>query len=149
MPVFRWRQNWNPFQDLEREVDRLLQGVDLTLHARSTRRFPLINLLDEGEQYILTAEIPGVELSDLDLTAANGVLTIKGVRKPPPEAREDSFRRQERFQGAWSRKLQLPDRICEDGMKAEYSLGVLRIHLPKDTEESVRRIPVSDGLTES
>ena len=93
MPVFRWGQAWDAFQDLEREVDRLLQGVNLTLHARSTRRFPLINLLDEGERYLLTAEIPGVELSDLDLTAANGVLTIKGVRKAPPEAREDSFRR--------------------------------------------------------
>lgn len=149
MPVFRWGQSWNPIRDLEREVDRLLHGMQLTLQTRSVRQFPPVNLHDEGDRYVITAEIPGVELADLDVTAANGILTLKGVRKPPAEATEDSFRRQERFQGAWSRKLQLPDRICEDGMKAEYSLGVLRIHLPKDTEESVRRIPVSDGLTES
>lgn len=145
MPVFRWRQNWNPFQDLEREVDRLLQGVNLTLQARSSRRFPLINLLDDGDRYVLTAEIPGVDLADLDLTAANGVLTIKGVRKAPPEAREDSFRRQERFQGAWQRTLQLPDRIDENEMKAEYTAGILKVILPKLANAPARSIPVSEG----
>ena len=76
---------------------------------------------------------------------ANGVLTIKGVRKPPPEAREDSFRRQERFQGAWQRTLQLPDRIDEEGMKAEYTAGILRIMLPKIAGTAARSIPVSEG----
>ena len=72
MPVFHWGQNWDPFRDLEREVDRLLQGMNLSLQ-RSARRFPLINLIDSGDRFVLTAEIPGVELSDLELTAANGV----------------------------------------------------------------------------
>lgn len=149
MPVFRWGQGWNPFQDLEREVDRLLQGMNLTLQARSTRRFPLINLLDDGSRYVLTAEIPGVELSDLEVTVAGGVLTIRGVRKPAQEAGEDSFRRQERFQGAWKRSLHLPERVNEDAMKAEYTSGVLRILLPKVADAVVRTIPVSEGPEES
>ncbi|MEZ6124445.1 MAG: hypothetical protein R3C49_14905 [Planctomycetaceae bacterium] len=66
MPVFRWGQNWNPFQDLEREVDRLLQTMNLSLQARSTRRFPLINLSEEADRYVLTAEIPGAEISTLN-----------------------------------------------------------------------------------
>ncbi len=144
MPVFRWGQNWDPFRDLEREVDRLLQGMNLSLQ-RSARRFPLINLIDSGDRFVLTAEIPGVELSDLELTAANGVLMIKGVRNPPQEAREDSFRRQERFQGAWQRSLQLPDRIDEDGMKAEYSLGILTVVLPKVAGIAARSIPITEG----
>lgn len=145
MPVFRWGQNWDPFQDLEREVDRLLQGMNFTLQGRSARRFPAINLLDSSDHYLLTAEIPGVALKDLELTAANGVLTIKGIRSTPPEAREDSFRRQERFQGAWKRVLQLPDKIDEEGMKADYSLGVLRVTLPKTSGGVARSIPVSEG----
>lgn len=145
MPVFRWGQNWNPLRDLEREVDRLLQGMNLSLQTRSPRRFPLINLLDEGSRYVLTAEIPGMELSDLEVTAANGLLTLKGVRKAPLEAREDSFRRQERFQGSWVRTLQLPDRIDEDGMKAEYTLGILKITLPKVAGTAARSIPVIEG----
>lgn len=145
MPVFRWGQNWNPLRDLEREVDRLLQGMNMSLQTRSPRRFPLINLLDEGSLYVLTAEIPGMELSDLEVTAANGLLTLKGLRKAPLEAREDSFRRQERFQGSWVRTLQLPDRIDEDGMKAEYTLGILKITLPKVAGTAARSIPVMEG----
>lgn len=145
MPVFRWGQNWDPFRDLEREVDRLLQGMNLTLQGRSARRFPLINLQDLGDHYVLTAEIPGVEVSDLDLTVSNGVLSIKGVRRSPPEAREDSFRRQERFQGAWQRSIQLPERITDADMKADYSAGVLRVTLPKSGDSMVRTIPVSEG----
>jgi len=105
----------------------------------------LINLVDEGARYVLTAEIPGVELKDLELTAANGILTLKGVRKAPPEAREDSFRRQERFQGAWQRSLQLPDRIDEDHMKADFTLGILTVLLPKVAGTPARSIPVSEG----
>ncbi len=147
MPVFRWGQNWNPLHDLEREVDRLLQGMNSSLQARSPRRFPLINLLDDGDRFVLTAEIPGVELSDLEVTAANGLLTLKGLRKAPPEARDDSFRRQERFQGSWKRTLQLPDRIDEDGMKAEYTLGILKVTLPKVAGSAARSIPVIEGPT--
>jgi len=145
MPVFRWGQSWDPLRDLEREVDRLLQGMNFSLQGRSTRQYPQINLLDKGDHYLLTAEIPGVALEDLELTAANGVLTIKGVRKPPAEARDDSFRRQERFQGAWQRNLQLPDRIDEEGMKAEYTLGVLRVTLPRSAGTVARSIPVTEG----
>jgi len=145
MPVFRWGQNWSPIRDLEREVDRLLQGMNLSLQARSSRRFPLINLIDEGHRYVLTAEIPGVDLADLELTAANGILTLKGVRKAPPEAREDSFRRQERFQGTWQRNLQLPDRIDEERLSADFTLGVLRVTLPKVAGAPARSIPVSEG----
>lgn len=145
MPVFRWRQSWDPFRDLEREVDRLLQGMNLNLQGRSNRHFPLINLFDQGDHFILTAEIPGVELSDLEVTIANGILTIKGVRKTPPEAREDSFRRQERFQGSWQRNLQLPERIDDEGMKAEYTAGILRVILPKTQDSVVRSIAVTEG----
>lgn len=147
MPIFRWGQNWDPFRDLEREVDRLLQGMNLTLQARSTRRFPLVNLEDLGDSFVLTAEVPGVEVSDLDVTVSHGVLSIKGVRKPPPEAREDSFRRQERFQGAWQRTIQLPERIDDERMKADYVAGVLRVTLPKSGDSIVRTIPVTEGPT--
>ncbi len=142
MAVFRWGQAW----DLEREVDQLLQGVNLSLHGvRSARRFPLMNLLESADSYLLTAEIPGVDINDLEITAAGGRLTIRGVRRSPDEARDDTFRRQERFQGSWQRSIQLPDRVQEEGLKAEYSAGVLRITLPKAAGGVARNIPVTEG----
>jgi HSP20 family protein len=146
MAVFRWGQSWDPFRDLEREVDRLLQGVHLTLHGvRPGRRFPHVNLLESDYCYVLTAEIPGVDPRQIEVTTASGYLTIKGNRTPPEEAREDSFRRQERFHGPWQRTIQLPDRVDEDGMKADYSAGVLRVTLPKAPSSLPRQIAVNDG----
>ncbi len=146
MPVFRWGQSWDPLRDLEREVDRLLQGMNLTLHGvRSARRFPPVNLVEFADRFVLTAEIPGMEVSDLEITAAGGLLTIKGTRRPPAEARDDSFRRQERYQGQWQRSVQLPDRVDEDHLKAEYTAGVLRILLPKAESTAPRSIPIVEG----
>ena len=145
MAVFRWGQSWDPFRDLEREMDRLLQGVSLSLNGvRFGRRFPQMNLIELEDCYQVTAEVPGVDPDELDISTSSGVLTLRGVRKPPEEAREESFRRQERFQGAWQRSIQLPDRVNEDKMKAEYSAGVLRVTLPKAPSTAPRKIRVSE-----
>ena len=146
MPVFRLGQAWNSIRDLEREVDRLLQGVSMTLHGvRSGRRFPQINLLDRGDSYVLTAEIPGMNPDELEVTTASGCLTIKGNRQPPDEAREESFRRKERFTGPWQRTIQLPDRVRDDELKADYSNGILRITLPKAPSSIPRQIKINEG----
>jgi len=146
MPVFRWGQAWEAFRDLEREVDQRLQEVNLSLQwTRSGRRFPLMNLIDLPNEFLLTAEIPGVDIADLEVTASGGRLTIKGIRHPPAEAHDDAFRRQERFQGTWQRTLQLPDRVEEEELRAECSAGVLRITFPKAASSTPRSISVTEG----
>lgn len=145
MAVFRWRHAWDQFQSLEHEMDRLLQGVNLTLqHVRHGRRFPHVNLYELDDEYLLTAELPGTAVDDLDLTVADGVLTIKGTRESDGVSAE-RFRRQERFQGAWLRSMNLPDRVQEAGMTAELRDGILKVHLPKAPATTPRQIPVSDG----
>lgn len=145
MPVFRWGQSWNQFQSLEQEMDRLLQGVSLTLqHFRQGRRFPHVNLFELEDKFVLTAELPGTSAEDLDLTVANGVLAIKGKRETDGVSPE-RYRRQERFQGAWQRSLNLPERILEGQMTAELKDGVLKVHLPKAPESAPRQIEVLDG----
>ena len=146
MPVFRWGQNWGAFRDLEREVDRLLEGVNLTFQGlRLGNRYPLINLYDQADEYLLTAELPGTRAEDIEITFANGVLSMVGEREPPESVSDEHFRRQERFVGKWQRSLSLPDRIEEEGMSADFEDGILRIHLPKVAEVKPRKIPVSDG----
>ena len=61
MAVFRLGQSWDPLRDLEREVDRLLQGVNLTFHGvRTGRQYPAVNLHESANEYILTSELPGL-----------------------------------------------------------------------------------------
>jgi len=146
MPIFRWGQAWNTFRDLEREVDRLLQGVNLAFPGvRLGQPYPAMNLYEREKEFLLTAELPGVRTEDLELTIAGGVLTIKGGRHHTPEVPEERFRRSERFRGSWQRTIPVPERVKHQELTAEFQNGVLKIHLPKAEETTPRQIPVVEG----
>ena len=145
MPIFRWDQSWSPLRDLEREVDRLIQGVEFTVQGiRMPRQYPAVNIFELEHEFLITAELPGMQL-----TIANGVLTLKGHRDSPVvdnrDIPEERFRRRERTFGEWQRSISIPDRISDEQLSAEFNDGVLKIHLPKLEEELPRQIPVSSG----
>lgn len=146
MPVFRWRENWNPFQDLEREVDRLLNSMSFPLQGvRLGRSFPQINFYEFEDHFLLTSELPGMRSCDLELSIAEGRLTLKGQRGPMNEFANETFIRNERFHGNWQRSITLPDRALEEGLKADLSHGILKITFPKAPEAVARQIPVQEG----
>ena len=82
MPVFRWGQPWDPLHNLERQVDRLLQGVSMTLHGvRFGRSFPQVNLHETADSYVLMAEIPGSDVSQLPHNQRNSPATGRSSRR--------------------------------------------------------------------
>jgi HSP20 family protein len=144
MAVFRLGQSWDPLRDLEREVDRLLQSVNLTFHGvRSGRKYPAVNLHESADEYILTAELPATVPEELELTISNGLLTMSGQRRDEEEIPAERFRRQERPQGTWQRSLPVPERIREDQLTADFHNGVLVVRLPKAPQEEPRQIEIS------
>jgi HSP20 family protein len=146
MPVFRLGQTWDAFRDLEREVDRLFHGVNLTFQGiRFGRQFPAINVYELENEFLLTAELPGTRPEDLELTIAGGMLTIKGRRGEQDGVPEDRFRRQERFRGAWQRSVNVPERVREEEITSDFNQGVLKIHLPKAAELKPRQIRIAEG----
>lgn len=146
MAVFRWGQPWDPFRDLEREVDRLLASVSLGFQGvRFGRQFPAVNLYEFDGALLLTAELPGVKPEDLEVLVADGVLTLRGKRQGPDGVPDDRYRRQERPRGAWQRSLQLPERVLEDELAAEFTNGLLKIRLPRAPVAQPRQIRVVDG----
>lgn len=146
MAVFRWGQAWDPFRDLEREVDQLLASVSLSFAGiRFGREYPPVNVYEFNDDLLLTAELPGTRPEDLEVLVADGVLTLKGKRTGADGVPDERYRRQERPRGAWQRSLRLPERIQEDRMKAEFSNGILKVTLPKAPAVTPRQIPVSDG----
>jgi HSP20 family protein len=146
MPLFRFGQNWNPLADLEREVDRLLRSVNLTFHGiRVGRQYPAVNLYERKDHYILTAELPGTRVEDLELTFAGGILTLKGRRDDAPDVPEQRFRRCERFRGEWQRAVSFPERVREEELTATFIDGVLKVRLPKGTPSPPRQIAVTEA----
>jgi HSP20 family protein len=143
MPVFRWRDGWEPLRDLERQVDRLLEGISFPIPTiRVERQFPPVNVYELDGEYLLTAELPGTAPESLELTVSNGVLTLKGGRLAPAGAVDEQFRRHERMWGNWERSLAVPERVIEDQVSAEFNDGILKVHLPKAAEVKPRQIQV-------
>ncbi|RPI83016.1 MAG: Hsp20/alpha crystallin family protein [Planctomycetaceae bacterium] len=154
MPVFRWGDSWESLRDLERQVDRLLEELPFPLPLlRLERKYPPINLYELPDEYVLTSELPGNEPGQLEVTVAGGVLTLKGERSAPAGVSDDQYRRHERVWGKWERAVTVPERIREDGVRADFQNGVLQVHLPKAPEARPRQIqvasPQGDGSPQS
>jgi HSP20 family protein len=143
MPVFRWQNSWEPLRDLERQVDRLLEGIPFGFPAiRFERQFPPVNLYELPDEYLLTAELAGTTAANLEVTVSNSVLTLKGSRPAPAGVGDEQFRRHERMWGTWERSLSIPERAIEDQVSAEINDGILKVHIPKAPEVKPRQIQV-------
>src|SRR4051794_26915419 len=64
MSRVQWQERWDPFRELQREMGRLLEGIDPSQLLRNARQYPPINVYDIGEGYILSAQLPGVVPED-------------------------------------------------------------------------------------
>lgn len=104
--------------------------------------YPALDLAEYENEFVVVAELPGVNKEDLKITVENGILTIRGVRKPyeiPQDARVilNEMRVQE-----FSRSMELPHEVDIDKVSAELQNGLLRITLPKTEEARARTIQI-------
>ncbi|MBX3442537.1 MAG: Hsp20/alpha crystallin family protein [Planctomyces sp.] len=148
MAVFRWGSALDAFRDMEREMDRVLRNMDLAFEGlRIGRPHPPVNVYELEDEFLLTAELPGVRTEDLELSVSNGHLVLRGERSDPQPLPEERYRRSERRHGRWERVIPLPDRIRDDQLGAEFVNGVLKVHLPKAPSTQPRQIPISEGTS--
>jgi HSP20 family protein len=108
--------------------------------------YPPLNLYDAGDHYILSAQLPGVVPGDIELTITGETLTMRGERKRPDGVRDDSYRRQERPMGRWSRTVTLPDRVDSALVSASFANGILTVSLPKAEGAKPRHIAITGGI---
>ena len=145
MPIFRWGHAFDAFRDIEREMDRMLRSVS-AMSARGGGRFPALNLYERPDEYVAVALLPGVAGDGLDVSVADGVLTLSGERSREETDAEATYRRGERAFGRFERTISLPERVDEDGIAADFRDGVLRLTIPKAAPAPARRIAVAhDG----
>ncbi len=146
MSNMNWQQRrWDPFRDLQREVGRLFETLEPFQPWRLVRQFPAINLYDAGDRYVLSAQLPGMSSEDLELSITGETLTLKGERKRPEGVPDESYRRQERHFGRWTRTVALPDRVDGTRVSASFAHGILTITLPKAEGAKPRHISVTNA----
>jgi len=140
-----WPGGWDPFEELQREMGRLFQSFDPFPSPRHVRLFPPINLYVAGDEYVLSAQLPGMAPEEVELTVTHETLTLRGERKRTEGVKDDAYRRQERVMGRWSRTINLPDRIDESRVTARFANGVLTARLPRAESAKPRHIIVSSS----
>ncbi len=138
---------WRPFAALKKEVDRLFEdfGDDFWRRPFSlaglerdwTKKFVSAPAVDVGETekaYEITAELPGIDQKNVEVTLANGGITIKGEKKEETEEKKKDYYVSERRYGSFERYFDLPEGIDADKIEATFKNGVLKVTLPKTAE---------------
>jgi HSP20 family protein len=103
---------------------------------------PPSDISQTSDEYIITSELPGMDLSSLDVSYAEGVLTIQGEKKKDLFKEGESCNCSERFSGLFQRNFRIGGGIKEDEIDATYKDGVLRLVIPKSEESRVKKIEV-------
>ena len=125
---------------LNRALDRMLVHA-----AEGASRFwvPALDVAENGEAYLVAAELPGVRSEDVDISFEQNVLTIRGTKHPawePKEGQEHRVYTAERMAGSFERAIRLPEFVDGDRIDASLTDGVLLITIPKSPSAQPRKI---------
>lgn len=144
---------------LHKEVDRLFEdfmgdfrpwrsGIRLWDQGNE-ELVPKINVSETDKEVQVTADLPGIDEKDIEVTLSDGILSIKGERKAEKEEKDEkkSFHRIERSYGLYRRSIALPCEVEENKIKADFAKGVLTIKMPKSAKakSKVKKISVKAG----
>lgn len=103
-----------------------------------------IDLADQGDAFVVTADVPGFERDDVDLRMQDDTLFIDASSERETEQREETYLRSEREHRSLSERVRLPEPVVEDDVEATLKNGVLTVRLPKaePSEGGGRRIDI-------
>ncbi|NDD64258.1 MAG: Hsp20/alpha crystallin family protein [Acidobacteria bacterium] len=144
---------------IERQLSQLLRSANLlsvnpedpAARGQKVTWAPPIDIYETSEAFILTAEVPGVKSSDIDIKVIGETLLLRGERRWEPEAHQELYHRLESSYGKFERSFSLSESIDDSRIAAELDNGVLRLTLPKRVKDHhlrVQEIPVRSGKSD-
>ena len=135
---------WSLFDQLHRDLSRSPRRTDGdtdTDHAKADWR-PAVDIVEQKDRFLLRADVPGVDPTDIEISMDKGVLSVAGERRAEDRSEVDGVERYERVSGRFYRRFTLPETANADGITARSSNGILEIEIPKLPEVQARRISV-------
>ncbi|MBX6424589.1 MAG: Hsp20/alpha crystallin family protein [Variibacter sp.] len=137
------RPEWSPFVNLQREIDRIFEEFARGLPSLgSSDLMPRMDVTESDGEIEITAELPGLEEKDVEITVSDNVLTVRGEKKAEAEEKKKDYRLVERSYGSFSRSVELPSGVDPDRIKATMTKGVLKITVPKPAPSHQKKIEV-------
>src|SRR5690606_34452301 len=133
---------WNPWREMDRvsrEVSELFNG-DWWPALQRTAEFPLLNAWKKEGTLVITAELPGIDPAQIDLSMEGNSLTIAGKREGESTAKEDNHVRRERWSKSFKRTIELPFEVEPEKSEAKYEKGILTITLHRAPEREAKKL---------
>jgi HSP20 family protein len=108
-------------------------------------QFPKVDISETKDSYLITAELPGIDEKNVDVTLDEKILSIKGDKKEEIEDEQSEFYSRERSYGIFQRDFEVPETIDENKIHASFSNGLLTVKMPKAPEatKEVKKIPIT------
>ncbi|MCA0906053.1 Hsp20/alpha crystallin family protein [Ruegeria marisrubri] len=123
-------------RSMMRDVDRF------TPNRTAQSVFPAVNVWQGDDAIAITAELPGVDAADIDISVKNNVLTLSGERKVPTLPEGAKWHRSERGYGKFTRSIKLPFAATGDKVEARMADGVLRVVIGRPEEDKPKKIEI-------
>jgi HSP20 family protein len=136
-----WQRSFDPWREMNRiqsEMNRLFD----TSSGPGMRGYPAVNLWSADDTFYVTAELPGYDPQDVNISLTADVLRIHGSRKAPECKDDECFHRQERKFGDFDREIQLPFLADSAKVNAAFENGVLTITLPRAEADKPKKIDI-------
>ena len=147
MALVPWKAKANDpireFFDLGQDVfSSPIFNTDRALLNLKGAWYPSIDVVEDKENVMIKADLPGLKKEDISVNVDNNILTIRGERKSESERKEEGYHRVERFYGAFERSLDLGTAVDSTKIKAKYNDGVLEVVLPKTEKAKTKQVVI-------
>jgi HSP20 family protein len=141
---------WDPFRELEdmsNRLNRVFGRFPLTREMDKDTMVafdwaPSVDISESSEEFVIKAEIPGVNKDDVKVSIDDGVVSIQGERKQEKEEKDKKFHRVERSYGSFLRTFSLPSNIDDAKVQAQFKDGLLTVRLPKSASAKPKTVEV-------
>lgn len=132
---------------MQNEFDKLhnhsvLTNTDDNGNVVTSDWAPAVDIKEEDNCYLITADIPGVKPEAIEVNMEDGVLSIKGERESKTEEERENYKRIERSHGVFYRRFTMPDNANAEKISAKSEHGVLEVSIPKKEATQARKISV-------
>jgi HSP20 family protein len=128
-----------PFDEMRRMMENFWMAPFEEFGRWGDGFTPKVDVKEEDKEIIVSAELPGMDQKDIEVTVTNDSVRISGEKKHEKEEEEKGYYRHETFCGSFDRVIDLPTEVEGDKAEAEFSKGVLTIKLPKSEEAQAKR----------
>jgi HSP20 family protein len=145
MELVKRNREQTPVTAFQKQIERLFGdffGEEFPLGRNGETFFPQLDVAETPEVIVVTAEVPGLDPKEVEITVEKNRLVIRGEKKEEKETKEKHWHRVERRVGTFLREVALPAEVEQDRIEAAAKNGVVTVTLPKKREAKGKQIPI-------